>query len=196
MQSMKLSAWVSRLQFMSLVSVHNRHDPIEIENTTNNLKLSFIESCEIFRQTIIRGDEVAIRYSLRQILTLLEIGTKDETIQSIPLIWHDVGNVPYTQARRGEPLSLADTLICYGEAALWRIRRKQSLLYNVEGGLKDLEKYTSSKEVASSPEQALERSDLGSLLYFLQSPSLQEPVQLTNAMIAASQKDGLWLSKA
>lgn len=187
--------WVSQRSNISLISALNQQDPTKILNATNEFRLCFIEICEACRQTFLRDVEESMEVGLRGIVKLLERYSADETVKNIPLIWHDVRNVPNTQARTGQPFSLADTLICYVEAALWRIRRKPSLSYNLKYYLRQLETYTSSKEVASSPEQALERSDLSSLLYFLQSPDLQGSVQLTKAMIAASEKVWLMVTK-
>ncbi|EHK48861.1 uncharacterized protein TrAtP1_009724 [Trichoderma atroviride] len=189
----ELMAWVLRRSKMSLVAAYNQQDPTKRLNAINDFRLSFIETCEAYRQILLRDYETSTIGDVQGILQLVERYSEDETIKNIPLVWHDVGNVPDTQARTGQSLSLADTLICYGEAALWSIRRKQSLPDLEERYLEQLKKYTSSKEVASSPEQALERSDLSSLLYFLQSSTLQGSIQLTDhflfkTMIATSEK--------
>ncbi|KAK1236946.1 hypothetical protein MKX08_007894 [Trichoderma sp. CBMAI-0020] len=190
-----LMAWASQRSNMSLVSARSQQDPAKRLSVTNEFRLSFIEICEAYRQTILRDDKPSMRAGLQGIFRLLKAYSTDETIKKIPLIRHDVGNVPNTQAQTGQPFSLADTLICYGEAALWRIRDKQLPVYMEEYYMKQLEKHTSSKKVASSPEQALERSDLGSLLYFLQSSDLQEPIQLTKTMVAASEKGWFMVTK-
>lgn len=190
-----LLTWVSHRSNMSLISARNQQDPTKRLNATNEFRLSLIEICEAYRQTLLRDDKESMRVGLRGIVNLLTFYSADKTIKNIPLIWHDVRNVPSIQARTGRPFSLADTLICYAEAALWRIRCKQSLSPIVGLYLEDLKNYTSSKEAASSPEQALERSDLSSLLYFLQSPSLQGSIQLTKTMIAASEKGWFMVTK-
>ncbi|KAM0473854.1 hypothetical protein ACHAPX_007902 [Trichoderma viride] len=197
-QFMEHSARVLHLRFSMLVSAHNQQDPTKIDNATNGLRLSFIENYEKYRQILLGDDEEVITVGLIGILKLLKLYSKDETIRNIPLIWYDVGNVPYTQARSGQsqPLSLADTLICYGQAALWRITSKKPSSSDIRDFLRELDTYTGFKEVAISPEQALERSDLSSLLYFLQSPSLQKPIQLTKVIIAASQKGWFMVIKS
>ncbi|KAI5918531.1 putative ankyrin repeat protein [Camillea tinctor] len=183
----ELTDWMIGRSYARVDSGPEQQDSATKLENTNSLRVSILAACEIYRQALLQDDDDKLRvFGCEGIIALLRCYSQDRMIMNIPAVWVDSGTVPDNSDLSNRPLTLADTIRCYGEAIMRCIDSRSSPNAREQQLRSELKEYVSEPRRTQNLFQAIRDSDLSSALYLLQRHHLDEP-ENTQSLFRASQ---------
>ncbi|KAI0411473.1 hypothetical protein F5X98DRAFT_357193 [Xylaria grammica] len=161
--------WMIGYLYARVYSRSDNKDPVTTSKVANDLRLSLVQACEIYRQALLQDNDQEREFGCRGILDLLEKYSKDEMIINMAATWVDSGTLPPTPSSDNHTRNLVDVLWSYGEAMMRcevnksYLRRVRTARWRRLGG-NDLTPRPTSNNLL----RAIEGGDLSSTLYNLQ----------------------------
>lgn len=191
----ELLNWMHHHSLADFDARHKDQNPAEEMKATNRLRLSVLELCATYYNALLLGGARTSEFGFEGILEMVERHSEEETYQNMPLVWRDWDQLP--NFPNSQPSNVADTIRCYGEAALWHLRCKGGLDARQQYFQTELERHFTHQQwrTSGSLAQAMEKVDLTATFILLQRESPNE-WEKTQALIRACQNGWFMVIKA
>lgn len=159
---------------------------------TNSFRLLLIEACGIYLRAILDDNEQTSNFGAEGLLDLLAEYSGDQKTCKIPFVWLEE-SIPSGPDAESDNFNLDGAIRCYCEAAWCHLRKNRSP-WAQELALR-LGRHVEQREVARYALGAIERLDLSSTLYLLQTETASH-VHMAQVLLLAARLAGIWSSKS